>query len=224
MKRLFNLWLKDKAHKEDVSTSDEGSSDEGPSDVEEYEAKIPTDEGEDRNDGSSVVDIDEGNTSSIRLDFENTSSIVEVDVNDVSPLMEPTEQKYPMAKTEDAALDEILEESDQSPGMDERKDTDLYLLSGSHESTDFGKLRLLLAQNPDLEIRNGKNFTPLAISIRTKNLRAMYALLIARTDIKSHINHGQTCLHLACCLGNEIAVAALLDAGANTSTRMIMGA
>lgn len=50
-----------------------------------------------------------------------------------------------MAKTEVATLDEILEESSQSPNMGERKDTDLHLLSGSHKSTDFGKLRLLLA-------------------------------------------------------------------------------
>lgn len=45
----------------------------------------------------------------------------------------------------------------------------------------------------------------------------MYALLIAGADIESRTSNGQTCLYLACCLGNEKALAALLDAGVDTS-------
>ncbi|CAD6449120.1 f13cfb7a-137c-4459-9e70-f5080c422b46 [Sclerotinia trifoliorum] len=184
MKILFNLWLRDKAY-QDVSPSDddpwdEESSDEGSSVVEENEADITTEEGEFRNDGSSILNIDEGNTSCRGLDFENTSSIETVDENGVSTLPDSTERTSPMAKTEVGALDKVLEESNQSPNMDEREDRDLHLLSGSYESTDFGKLRLLLARNPNLEVPNGKNITALAISIR--NEKAVADLLDAGVD------------------------------------------
>lgn len=121
---------------------------------------------------------------------------------------------------DDALRHEGKDSGDRSPAAADKKTSiNLHLLPGNHDPRDFGKLRILLAHNPDLEIRNGQNLTPLAISIRTKNLKAMYALLIAGADIESRFSHGQTYLHLACYLGNEAAILALLKAGADTTHR-----
>ncbi|ESZ94302.1 hypothetical protein SBOR_5298 [Sclerotinia borealis F-4128] len=112
-----------------------------------------------------------------------------------------------------------LSEQAHSLVIFEGKRTDLHLLIGSHKPSDFGKLRILLTKNPDLQVQNGQGFTPLATAIQFTNIRAMYALLIAGADIETCSSRARTCLHLACCLRNAEAVKTLLRAGADTSIK-----
>ncbi|KAF5870500.1 putative ankyrin repeat protein [Botrytis fragariae] len=137
--------------------------------------------------------------------------------DDRSSVVESFDYAFSVVNTEDVPTDKTLAESGGSLAVDEKTRSYLHLLSGSHDSADFWELRLLLAHEPDLEIRNHQDLTPLAIAIRSKNLRAMYALLISGANIGARLSHRQTYLHLACCLGNEEAVWALLSAGADTS-------
>lgn len=105
----------------------------------------------------------------------------------------------------------------QPSAPNESKHTDVHLLTGSFDSIAFENLRLSLRHGLDLEARNGQGFTPLTIAMRIRNIRAMYALLMAGAEINHRVHHGQTYLHLACCLGNKEAIWALLEAGADSS-------
>ncbi|KAI9650824.1 hypothetical protein NHQ30_000858 [Ciborinia camelliae] len=197
MQKLFQIWLEDRARKHDVSTADEECS----------------------NDGSFIVKgSKEKALSFMENDRENGFSDVEEKEKPLST-QGLSERTHSLKNIKKALFISNSEETDRYLTVDERKYTDLHLLSGSHDPTDFGKLRILLAHSPDLEIRDGQNFTPLAIAIRSKNLRAMYALLMAGADVANSDDHGQTYLHLACCLGNKEAAKALLEAGADISIR-----
>lgn len=156
-------------------------------------------EEEHNNDGSSVLEILERDASLIGDSFETSPFVAEEGENGFSIY--------------------VSGEGSQPSAMEERRYTDLHLLSGSHDSPDFGKLRMILVRNCDLEARNIQYFTPLAIAIRSKNIRAVYALLMAGADIEARYNDGQICLHLACGLGNKKAVNALLRLHVNVLVR-----
>ncbi|TEY55498.1 hypothetical protein BOTCAL_0232g00060 [Botryotinia calthae] len=227
MKELFILRLKDGAQKDHIlalegeSSDEEGSDEEGSDDQlsvdGENEAYTSTDEEENGDNAPSIDELTRRGKSSITKDIHSSFSFVEKDQDNGLPVIESSECACSMTEGENIPTNKNLAESDESLAVDEKTHSSLHLLSGSHDSADFGKLRLLLVHNPDLEIRNHQDLTPLAITIRSKNLRAMYALLISGASIEVHVGHGQTCLHLACYLGNEEAVWALLHAGANIS-------
>ncbi|KAF7925061.1 uncharacterized protein EAE98_007149 [Botrytis deweyae] len=211
----------------DEEDSYEGNSDEEDSDkegscdrssvVSEHEAYTTTDEEGNGDIGTSRDGLTRRGKSSITKDIRGSFPFLEKVQESDLPAVESFEYAFSVAKTEDVPTNKTLAESGGSIAIDEKTHSHLHLLSGSHDSADFGKLRLLLAHGPDLEIRNHQNFTPLAIAIRSKNLRAMYALLISGANIEALLSHRQTYLHLACHLGNEEAVWALLSAGADTS-------
>ncbi|TGO69528.1 hypothetical protein BOTNAR_0010g00270 [Botryotinia narcissicola] len=199
------------------SSDEEGSYDRS-SVVGEHEAYTTIDEEENGDDGTSRDGLTRRGKSSITKDIRGSFTFLEkAQDSDLPTAVESFEYACSVAKTENVPTNKTLAESGGPLAIDEKTHSHLHLLSSSHDSADFGKFRLLLANKPDLEIRNHQNFTPLAIAIRSKNLRAMYALLISHANIEAHLSHRQTYLHLACCLGNEEAVWALLYAGADTS-------
>ncbi|THV48988.1 hypothetical protein BGAL_0217g00130 [Botrytis galanthina] len=216
MKVAFSLSLKHKAQRNKVSAPDEECSYGVSSASSKYEAGVSLNREERGDKGSLIVDLIERDTPSIRKHIHRSFSVLEYQDDDL-PVIEPFKHAHSVAKIEHVPLNTTLRESDESLAIDEKKCSDLQLLSDSHDPADFGKLLSLLAKDLDLEVRNFQGFTPLAIAIQSGNLPAMYALLIAGADVEAHINQGQTCLHLACCLGNKEAVEALLDAGVNTS-------
>ncbi|KAF7891212.1 uncharacterized protein EAF02_001537 [Botrytis sinoallii] len=211
----------------DEEDSYEGNSDEEDSDEEgscdrssvvgEHEAYTTTDEEGNGDIGTSRDGLTRRGKSSITKDIRGSFPFLEKVQESDLPAVESFEYACSVAKTENVPTNKALAESDGFLAVDEKTHSYLHLLSGSHDSADFGKLRLLLAHHPDLEIRNHQDLTPLAIAIRSKNLRAMYALLISGANIEALLSHRQTYLLLACHLGNEEAVWALLSAGADTS-------
>ncbi|KAM0126050.1 hypothetical protein ACHAO1_010288 [Botrytis cinerea] len=222
MKKLFILRLKYGAkndhilaHEEEIS--DEEGSDDQLSVVGEHEAYTSTDEEENGDSAPSIDDLTRRGKFSITKDIHSSFLFVEKDQDNGLPVIESSEHARSVTRTEKVPTNKTLTKIGGSLAVNEKTHSSLHLLSGSHASADFGKLRLLLAHNSDLEIRNHQNLTPLAIAIRSKNLRAMYALLISGASTEAHVGQGQTCLHLACCLGNKEAAWALLHAGANTS-------
>ncbi|TGO47905.1 hypothetical protein BCON_0259g00140 [Botryotinia convoluta] len=220
MKVAFSLSLKHKAQGNKVSAPDEEGSHEVCSDdrssvVGEHKAYTSTDEEENGDNGSSMDVLTRRGKYSITKDIHSSFSFVEKDQDNGLPAIESFEYACSVVKTENVPINKTLAESGGSLAVDEKTHSYLHLLSGSHDSADFWELRLLLAHDPDLEIRNHQDLTPLAIAIRSKNLRAMYALLISGANIGAHLSHRQTYLHLACCPGNEEAVWALLSAGAD---------
>ncbi|KAM0153906.1 hypothetical protein ACHAQE_007445 [Botrytis cinerea] len=222
MKKLFILRLKYGAQNDHILAHEEEISDEEGSDdqlsvVGEREAYTSTDEEENGDNAPSIDDLTRRGKFSITKDIHSSFLFVEKDQDNGLPVIESSEHARSVTRTEKVPTNKTLTKIGGSLAVNEKTHSSLHLLSGSHASADFGKLRLLLAHNSDLEIRNHQNLTPLAIAIRSKNLRAMYALLISGASTEAHVGQGQTCLHLACCLGNKEAAWALLHAGANTS-------
>lgn len=201
----------------DEAGSDEEGSCDRSSVVGEHEAYTTTNEEGNCDNGTSRDGLNRRGKSSITNDIRSSFPFLEKVQDSDLPAVESLEYACSVAQTENGPTNKTLAESGGSLAIDEETHSHLHLLSGSHDSADFGKLRLLLAHDPDLEIRNHQYLTPLAIAIRSKNLRAMYALLISHANIEAYLSHGQTYLHLACCLGNEEAVWALLYAGADTT-------
>ena len=95
--------------------------------------------------------------------------------------------------------------------------TALHTLSQIHDDSSFKKLELLLELNPRLDPLNRNQLTPLALTVRCRNLRAMDLLLDAEANIDVRLADNQTALHIACCVGNKPAAASLLARGCQTS-------
>ncbi|KAF7891829.1 hypothetical protein EAF00_008131 [Botryotinia globosa] len=210
-------FLQDVLARHCTGSSDEEGSYDRSSVVGEHEAYTTTDEVGNGDNGTSRDGLTRRGKSSITRDIRGYfPSLEKVQDSDLSAV-QSFEYAFSVAKTENVPTSKPLAESGGSLAIDEKTHSHLHSLSSSCNSADFAKLRLLLANKPDLDICNHQNFTPLAIAIRSKNLRAMYALLISPANIEAHLSHRQTYLHLACYLGNEEAVWALLCAGADTS-------
>jgi len=97
--------------------------------------------------------------------------------------------------------------------------TALHTLSQIHDDSSFKKLELLLELTPRLDLLNRNQLTPLALTVRCRNLRAMDLLLDAGANIDVRLADNQTALHIACCVGNKTAVASLLARGCQTSNK-----
>ncbi|PQE30282.1 ankyrin repeat protein [Rutstroemia sp. NJR-2017a WRK4] len=101
-------------------------------------------------------------------------------------------------------------------------DTKIHLLSGNHSQLAFIELMELLwgdVHESKIDTLNGMNLTPLAIAVRSKNTVAMELLLHAGANTMQRLQNGQTVLHLACMLGNDEAVKALLQNGVDVFAR-----
>jgi ankyrin repeat protein len=97
--------------------------------------------------------------------------------------------------------------------------TILHILAANHDDDALIKLNFLLEAGPKLDILNDNQLTPLALAIRSRNIRGMDMLLDARADLNVLLADNQTLLHIACYLGNKPAVDALLRRGCQTSHR-----
>jgi ankyrin repeat protein len=102
--------------------------------------------------------------------------------------------------------------------------TVFHILAANHDDDSLAKLEfLLLKAGPKLDIHNDNQLTPLALAIRSRNIRGMDMLLDARADVNVLLADNQTLLHMACYLGNKPAVEALLRCGCQTSHRNNQG-
>lgn len=102
--------------------------------------------------------------------------------------------------------------------------TIFHILATNHDDDSLAKLEfLLLKAGPKLDIHNDNQLTPLALTIRSRNIRGMEMLLDARADVNVLLADNQTLLHMACHLGNKPAVEALLRYGCQTSHRNNQG-
>ena len=102
--------------------------------------------------------------------------------------------------------------------------TILHILAANHDDDSLAKLGfLLLKAGLKLDIHNEDQLTPLALAIRSRNIRGMEILLDARADLNVLVADNQTLLHMACYLGNKPAVDALLRCGCHTSHRNNQG-
>jgi len=101
--------------------------------------------------------------------------------------------------------------------------TVLHILAANHDEDSLTKLNFLLKADPELDIHNDNQLTPLALAIRSRNIRGMEMLLDARADVNVLLADNQTLLHMAYYLGNEPAIEALLRCGCQTSHRNNQG-
>ncbi|PMD65633.1 uncharacterized protein K444DRAFT_183935 [Hyaloscypha bicolor E] len=101
--------------------------------------------------------------------------------------------------------------------------TILHILATNHDEDSLTKLNFLLKAGPKLDIHNDNQLTPLALTIRSRNIRGMEMLLDARADLNVLLADNQTILHMACYLGNKPAVEALLRCGCQASHRNNQG-
>jgi ankyrin repeat protein len=101
--------------------------------------------------------------------------------------------------------------------------TILHILAANHDDDALMKLNFLLETGPKLDILNDNRLTPLALAIRSRNIRGMEMILDARADLNVLLADNQTFLHMACYLGNKPAVEALLRCGSQTWHRNNQG-
>lgn len=102
--------------------------------------------------------------------------------------------------------------------------TILHILAANHDENSFSKLQYLLdSSRPKLDLLNSDHLTPLALAVRSRNIRGMERLLDAGADLNTLLVDNQTALHIACYSGNKAAAEALLKRGCHTSQRNLQG-
>jgi hypothetical protein len=98
----------------------------------------------------------------------------------------------------------------------------MHLLSGTHNPLASIELMELIwkgGHKSKIDTLNRINPTPLAVAVRSKNTVAMKLLLHAGENTMQTLHNGQTVLHIACALGNDEAVKALLQSGVDVSVK-----
>jgi ankyrin repeat protein len=102
--------------------------------------------------------------------------------------------------------------------------TILHILAANHDQNSFRKLQYLLeSSRPMLDLLNSDHLTPLALTVRIRNIRGMEKLLDAGADANTLLVDNQTALHIACYSGNKVAAEALLKRGCHTSQQNLQG-
>jgi ankyrin repeat protein len=102
--------------------------------------------------------------------------------------------------------------------------TILHILAANHDENSFSKLQYLLENSRlMLDLLNSDHLTPLALAVRSQNIRGMERLLDAGANLDTLLVDNQTALHIACYSGNKAAAEALLKRGCHTSQRNLQG-
>jgi hypothetical protein len=105
--------------------------------------------------------------------------------------------------------------------------TILHILAAKHDENSGNslfKLQYLLQKSRQmLDLLNSDHLTPLALAVRSQNIRGMERLLDAGANLDTLLVDNQTALHIACYSGNKAAAEALLKRGCHTSQRNLQG-
>jgi len=100
----------------------------------------------------------------------------------------------------------------------------LHILAANHDENSFSKLQYLLESSRlMLDLLNSDHLTPLALAVRSRNIRGMESLLDAGANLDTLLAGNQTALHIACYSGNKAAAEALLRRGCHTSQQDLQG-
>jgi ankyrin repeat protein len=102
--------------------------------------------------------------------------------------------------------------------------TILHILAANHDENALFKLQYLLEKSRlMLDLLNSDYLTPLALAVRSRNIRGMERLLDAGANLDTLLAGNQTALHVACYSGNKAAAEALLRRGCHTSQKDLQG-
>jgi ankyrin repeat protein len=102
--------------------------------------------------------------------------------------------------------------------------TILHILAANHHKNSLVKLQYLVEKSRVmLDLLDSDHLTPLALAVRSRNIRGMEILLDAGANLDTLLVDNQTALHIACYSGNKAAAEALLTRGCHTSQKDLQG-
>jgi ankyrin repeat protein len=134
---------------------------------------------------------------------------------------------YLAAKTygSPASFKFLIERGVQPSHQYQDGNTILHILTPNRNENSFVKLQSLLKSHPKLnfDVPNNACLTPLALAVKSKNLRGMKLLLNAGASPDITLADNQTVLHIACYLGNRRAVESLVGRGCQTGRKNTQG-